>query len=69
MMAAYFERTQKKDKVAFHVGGKLACYLIDFDFDSLPPQVFVAIETAYRMGHEDGMTQKSDEIRALIGAK
>ena len=64
-MAAYFER--KKDKVAFNVGDKVACFLIDFDFDSLPPQVFVALETAYRAGVAAGATQVRAELRQLIG--
>lgn len=65
-MAAYFEKG-KKDLVNFCIDGKVICSLIEFDYDGIPPQVFVAIEAAYRYGVEQGKHLKAKEILAACG--
>lgn len=65
-MAAYFDRT-KKGLVGFHIDNNCICNLIDFDFENLPPQVFVAIEAAYREGVVLGEQRKSAQILAACG--
>lgn len=58
----------KEGFVAFQLGGKTLCNLIEFDYKALPPQVAVAIRMAYLEGLEDATKahEKEEEERAYV---
>lgn len=53
-MHFYFDKVKQKDMVGFFASNKKLCNLIEFDYNSIPPQVFVALEQAYMLGIEEG---------------
>lgn len=53
-MHFYFDKVKQKDMVGFFASDKKLCNLIEFDYNSIPPQVFVALEQAYLLGIEEG---------------
>lgn len=64
-MHFYFDKVRQKDMVGFFASNKKLCNLIEFDYNSIPPQVFVALEQAYMLGVEEGRaecdTSRSDK--------
>lgn len=57
----------KNDLVAVNIDGKTVCHVIGFDIESLPPQIFVAMRSAYKAGIDAGIAQKQEELRKVLG--